>query len=147
MKFTHLVFLVYLFSVLSLSGAFKYPKPLIQKKTVVTKSIAPEELDPIEEDKKLDNALFNYFVKILANFCYILLDPHNKTNVTYNAGKMIEGVVSVAQELTRKPVNKKVSTKKQPTKKQLDSLVRLISLTLTKQGLLPPHQVTGYSIS
>lgn len=98
--------------------------------------------DPFEEDTKTDIALFNHFIKILANFGHILLDPHNPANVTLNAAKMIDSVVAVAQELTKRG---------NPTDKQMRKMVRLILLALQRQGFLPskPNTITsfGYSIS
>ncbi len=91
--------------------------------------IPASEPNQIEEDKKIDQALFVHFVKILGNFTKILINPHDKINVTSNVAQMIDGVVSVVHELTKR---------NNVRNQQLDNLVRLIMSTLVKQGLIPP---------
>ncbi|MEX0939895.1 MAG: hypothetical protein WDZ41_00880 [Candidatus Babeliales bacterium] len=58
-------------------------------------------INPLERDKLMDQALFAHFVSILGNFGKVLLDPHNKENVTTHVANMIDGIVSVAQTVTR----------------------------------------------
>lgn len=94
--------------------------------------------NPIEADKKTDEALFGHFLGILGNFSKILINPHDKTNVTSNVTQMVDGVVSVFNELTKR---------NNLSDQQLDNLVRLIILALIKQGFIPPSTVVGFTIS
>jgi hypothetical protein len=61
----------------------------------------PEEIDPIEADKQLDKQLFNHFISILGNFGKIILNPNDTQNATTHAAHMIDGIIAVAQTLTR----------------------------------------------
>ena len=94
--------------------------------------------NPIEEDRKTDQALFVQFVKILGNFSKILIDPHNKPNVTSNVAQMVDGVVSVVHELTKR---------NNLTEQQLDNLVRLVLRALIQQGFVPPSNLAGFTVS
>ena len=61
----------------------------------------PQEIDPLERDKQIDQQLFVHFISILGNFGKILLDPDDKYNVTTNVANMINGIIAVAQTVTK----------------------------------------------
>lgn len=141
---------MFLFLSLPLCGANRHSNIAPNGKLIVRlpePSKTPESttLNSSSDDleTKTDVAIFNHFITILAHFGYILLDPQNTFNVTLSAAKMIDGVVAVAQELTKRG--------NPPTDKQVRNMVRLILSALQKQGYLPqkPNQITdfGYSIS
>ncbi len=100
-------FILFIFS--AVNGASRKPKKTSANSpepTIVYVPVPVENrLDPIEEDKKLDQKLFGHFIKILGNFGKILVDPHDKMNVTSNATQMINGVISVAQELLKRNIS------------------------------------------
>jgi hypothetical protein len=66
-----------------------------------TSSSQLDTLDPIERDKIIDNQLFAHFMSILGNFGKVMLNPHDKENVTSHVAQMIDGIVAVAHTVTK----------------------------------------------
>jgi len=76
------------------------PVPINTQTTRVTQA-EYDAMDPIERDKVMDNQLFAHFMSILGNFGKVVLNPHDKENVTTNVAQMIDGIVAVAHTVTK----------------------------------------------
>lgn len=60
-----------------------------------------QEIDPLKKDEEIDRQLFTHFISILGNFGKILINPDDKQNVTTNVANMINGIIAVAQTVTK----------------------------------------------
>ncbi|MGE0206945.1 MAG: hypothetical protein AB7R69_03800 [Candidatus Babeliales bacterium] len=103
---------------------------LSEELVAILKSTSTAQEDTLEsnEERKTDIAIFRQFMRILASFSKILIDRHNKANITLNATCMVDSILNIANELTKRG---------NPTQAQLDNFVRLLIHSLCKQGIIP----------
>jgi hypothetical protein len=78
------------------------PQPQQPAQQIVYIPVPVNKPAQIDHDKKTDDILFGHFVTILGNFGKLFLDPENRDNAKASVSNIIDSVVAVAQELTRR---------------------------------------------